>query len=171
MQSFKQFLLEADLTDKETEEVLAKHLTADQIEKLSKIKSQGNSWQKGYKKLVAYKEKHKHTNVPRKYKTKDGSKFGKWVHTQRTHKKDGTLNQDREDLLNAIDFDLPFSAFAIGPKTDTPFVLSANCKPTAEAIAVQGLAVAIENILSCDFVKSLYTSLASSGNANLSVFA
>ena len=108
MQSFKQFLLEADLTDKETEELLAKHLTADQIEKLSKIKSRGkdkNAWQKGYKKLIAYKEKHKDTNVPWDHVTKDGYTLGSWFSKQKTSKRKGNLDQDREKLLVAIGFE------------------------------------------------------------------
>ena len=55
-----------------------------------------------YQKLVAYKKKHKSTNVPLKYQT--DPKLGSWVSTQRKSYNKKVLSIDRINHLELIDF-------------------------------------------------------------------
>ena len=63
-------------------------------------------WMIRYQQLIEYKRKHGHANVPQREK-----RLGCWVSTQRTQYKlllegrQSQMNQERIDLLNALDFD------------------------------------------------------------------
>jgi hypothetical protein len=59
-------------------------------------------WMEMYQKLVAYKKKHKSTNVPLKYQT--DPKLGSWVSTQRKSYNKKVLSIDRINHLELIDF-------------------------------------------------------------------
>lgn len=60
------------------------------------------AWQRMLERLIEFKDTHGHCNVPQKG---DGDKrLGKWVNTQRTHFKRGTLKSDRVQQLDAIGF-------------------------------------------------------------------
>ena len=57
-------------------------------------------WQEGYEALVAYKKEFGDTNVPYKYKTKDGYKLGAWRGMQLTNK--DSLTSERKKLLDDL---------------------------------------------------------------------
>jgi hypothetical protein len=59
-------------------------------------------WMEMYQRLVAYKKKHKSTNVPKKYQA--DPRLGNWVHTQRTSYSKKELSTDRINHLESIDF-------------------------------------------------------------------
>jgi len=58
-----------------------------------------DDWMVMYKRLVAYKQKHNNTRVPKTYR--EDPKLANWVSTQRNKCKD----KDRIDLLNEVGFD------------------------------------------------------------------
>lgn len=61
------------------------------------------AWKIMYERLLSYKKMHDgSTAVPQKYET--DRKLGRWVSTQRTFMKMGTLLPHRVSLLNSIDF-------------------------------------------------------------------
>lgn len=61
-----------------------------------------NAWERMFDRLVEFKKLHDHCNVPQKGA---GDKLlGKWVNTQRTHYKRGTLREDRKQQLESIGF-------------------------------------------------------------------
>ncbi|OEU06241.1 hypothetical protein FRACYDRAFT_150426, partial [Fragilariopsis cylindrus CCMP1102] len=60
-------------------------------------------WMGMFQKLVAYKEQHENTKVPRRYAA-DPS-FGHWVAYQRSIFRHNKMRDDRITLLNGIDFD------------------------------------------------------------------
>jgi len=59
-------------------------------------------WHENYKKLVAYKEKNGHPNVPHEYN--EDKKLGLWVHNQRVARKKGTLTAEKLNLLEKLYF-------------------------------------------------------------------
>jgi len=62
-----------------------------------------NSWDEMFERLVAFKQKHDHCNVPQKYE--DDPDLGLWVNTQRAFKSAGTFQrEDRIAKLDAIGF-------------------------------------------------------------------
>ena len=62
-----------------------------------------STWNKMFKRLVAYKNNHKgDTNVPRTYH--QDSQLGEWVRTQRRTYKDKRMPAERAGLLNSIGF-------------------------------------------------------------------
>jgi hypothetical protein len=52
--------------------------------------------------LVEFKKINKHCNVPQK--SHPDKRLGKWVNTQRTHNKRGTIRFDRKKQLESIGF-------------------------------------------------------------------
>lgn len=61
-----------------------------------------NAWERMFDRLAEFKKLHGHCNVPQKG---GGDKLlGKWVNTQRTHFKRGTLRGDRKQQLESIGF-------------------------------------------------------------------
>ena len=61
-------------------------------------------WNKGYKELVAYFEKHNNSRVPKTHKTESGYGLGVWVSTQRMKKKRGKLSKNDIQRLNDLEF-------------------------------------------------------------------
>jgi hypothetical protein len=59
-------------------------------------------WTTMFRKLVAYKKRHKNTMVPRQYN--EDPKLGRWVPQQRYKYNHGKLLPERLALLNSIDF-------------------------------------------------------------------
>ena len=59
-------------------------------------------WEEMYQRLVAYKKKHKTTNVPNGY-TKD-PKLAMWVHTQRALCTNQEVSVERKTRLDSIGF-------------------------------------------------------------------
>ncbi|OEU07294.1 hypothetical protein FRACYDRAFT_213134 [Fragilariopsis cylindrus CCMP1102] len=59
-------------------------------------------WEQKFQRLIAYKKRHKSTNVPSKYK-KD-PKLGSWVHNQRKLYKNNELSEERINHLESIGF-------------------------------------------------------------------
>lgn len=70
----------------------------DRINRLNEIDFVWNHWREMYGRLVAYKEKHGSTEVPKGWKT--DPKLASWVHNQRKCCK----KQDRIDRLDEINF-------------------------------------------------------------------
>jgi hypothetical protein len=66
-----------------------------------KVKQQTN-WMDMYQKLVAYKKKHKSTNVPRTYAA--DPQLGRWVIRQRTNYNNNKLTAERINRLDFINF-------------------------------------------------------------------
>ncbi len=60
------------------------------------------AWQRMLERLIEFKATHGHCNVPQK--GGGDKRLGKWVNTQRTHFKRGTLKSDRVQQLDAIGF-------------------------------------------------------------------
>jgi hypothetical protein len=60
-------------------------------------------WMKMIQKLVAYKQLHKNTMVPRNYG--DDPQLSQWVATQRKNYKNDRLRPNRLTLLNSIEFE------------------------------------------------------------------
>jgi hypothetical protein len=61
-----------------------------------------NPWETNFEALVNFKRENNHCNVPQK-----GGQYrrlGKWVNTQRTHYKRGTIKTERVRLLNELGF-------------------------------------------------------------------
>lgn len=66
----------------------------------------GEQWEKSYNDLVAWRELHGHTRVPK------SAALGPWVRSQRTQLRKGTLSEDRVQKLVAIEFDFdPLNKF------------------------------------------------------------
>lgn len=61
-----------------------------------------NSWESMFDRLVEYKRVRGNCNVPQKQGA--NKRLGKWVNTQRTHYKRGTLRPDRKQQLDSIGF-------------------------------------------------------------------
>jgi hypothetical protein len=60
------------------------------------------AWQRMLERLIEFKDTHGHCNVPQK--SGSDKRLGKWVNTQRTHFKRGTLKPDRIQQLKKIGF-------------------------------------------------------------------
>ncbi len=60
------------------------------------------SWERQFKELEAFKEKHGHCNVPGQYKSNPA--LGNWVSTVRRQRKRGELDEEIIDCLNALGF-------------------------------------------------------------------
>jgi len=58
-------------------------------------------WEEGYRRLVAYVERHGDARVPKSY-TVDGYQLGAWAGTQRRSYAKGTLDTDRERRLQDL---------------------------------------------------------------------
>ncbi|MFZ6009114.1 MAG: helicase associated domain-containing protein, partial [Bacteroidota bacterium] len=54
-------------------------------------------WKTGYAKLVAFKKKHGHTNVP-----KHDVELYEWLQAKKKGKREGTLRRDREEILSKL---------------------------------------------------------------------
>ena len=61
-------------------------------------------WEDMYQRLVKYKEQDGHTEVPYNYKDEDGKNLGTWVNQQRQSKKQGDLDRDSIDRIEALGF-------------------------------------------------------------------
>ena len=59
-------------------------------------------WKEMYRRLVAYKKKHKNTTVPQKYAV--NPQLGIWVSHQRTNYSSKQLSTERTNLLESIGF-------------------------------------------------------------------
>ncbi len=59
-------------------------------------------WAQRFEKLVNFKKKHGHCNVPDN--CKENPSLGRWVHRCRMNYKKGLLEQDKKNKLNAINF-------------------------------------------------------------------
>ncbi|OEU05702.1 hypothetical protein FRACYDRAFT_204715 [Fragilariopsis cylindrus CCMP1102] len=59
-------------------------------------------WEEMYRRLVAYKKKHKNTTVPQKYAV--NPQLGIWVSHQRTNYSSKQLSTERTNLLKSIGF-------------------------------------------------------------------
>ena len=57
-------------------------------------------WMDRYNELVAFKKRNGHSQVP----AKENKVLQDWINSQRTAQRNGTLRQDREQLLNEIEF-------------------------------------------------------------------
>jgi hypothetical protein len=75
---------------------LRRSITVELVDKL------GASWDEMYGRLMTYKEEFSHDNVPNRYAGKPA--LGRWVSTQRAHKKEGELGSDRIEKLDEIGF-------------------------------------------------------------------
>jgi hypothetical protein len=62
----------------------------------------GSHWNDMYTKLRAYYDKHGHCQIPISYQ--EDPVLGKWVRNQRMLETNGTLNDDRFERLNALEF-------------------------------------------------------------------
>jgi predicted helicase len=60
-----------------------------------------NSWDKMYELLLVYNNREHHCNVGRNHK-EDGKNLGIWLDTQRSNKKKGKLNAEKEQQLEEI---------------------------------------------------------------------
>jgi len=60
------------------------------------------TWEEMYQRLVAYKQEHNDTNVPRKYN--EDPKLGRWVSYQRTVYRNKQMTEERKRFLNYIGF-------------------------------------------------------------------
>ncbi|EKT78843.1 helicase associated domain-containing protein (plasmid) [Rhodococcus opacus] len=58
-------------------------------------------WEEGVGRLLDYVDHHGHARVPRSY-TIDGYRLGKWVNRQRSRRRAGTLDPDRERRLQDV---------------------------------------------------------------------
>ena len=83
-----------------------KQLDKTKIKSLDEIgftwDEKSDRWQTMFNELISYKDQHGHCNVPSV--DKDRSALFLWLCTQRTAMKDGKIEQDRIDKLNAIGF-------------------------------------------------------------------
>ncbi len=75
-----------------------------------------NLWDEMFERLVAFKQKHDHCNVPQK--CKDDPDLGLWVNSQRAFKSAGTFR--REDRISKLDA-IGFSWFVGGVSWDDSF--------------------------------------------------
>ncbi|WP_211282065.1 Helicase associated domain protein [Mycobacterium noviomagense] len=60
-----------------------------------------DTWEKGYRRLLDYVERHGDARVPQLY-TVDGYQLGAWATTQRVNRTKGTLDADRERRLQDL---------------------------------------------------------------------
>jgi len=58
-------------------------------------------WEKGFRQLLAYVERHGDARVPKSY-TVDGYNLGYWVGNQRSFYSRGTLDPDRQHRLQDL---------------------------------------------------------------------
>lgn len=81
-------------------------ITAEHIEMLNKIgmvwEVFGDSWEQNYNLACDFYNTHKHCNIPSSYITSNGEKLGLWIWTQRKEYKNGTLCDEKINLLNKI---------------------------------------------------------------------
>ena len=61
-------------------------------------------WDQGFQELQAYEAEHGNVSVPRRYQTTRGFNLGRWVQSQRSAKRRGTLSQERVDRLVQLGF-------------------------------------------------------------------
>lgn len=84
-------------------------LTEEQIKRLESIGMIWNQkeecWEKAFALAADYSREHGHLIIPNRYKTADGYSLGEWIRSQREKKRDGTLEKDKEERLNAIGMD------------------------------------------------------------------
>lgn len=84
-------------------------LTEEQIRRLESIGMIWNQkeecWEKAFALAADYSREHGHLKIPNRYKTADGYSLGEWIRSQREKKRDGTLEKDKEERLNAIGMD------------------------------------------------------------------
>ena len=84
-------------------------LTEEQIKRLESIGMIWNQkeecWEKAFALAADYSREHGHLKIPNRYKTADGYSLGEWIRSQREKKRDGTLEKDKEERLNAIGMD------------------------------------------------------------------
>lgn len=84
-------------------------LTEEQIGRLESIGMIWNQkeecWEKAFALAADYKREYGHLIIPNRYKTADGFSLGEWIRSQREKKRDGTLEKDKEERLNAIGMD------------------------------------------------------------------
>lgn len=84
-------------------------LTEEQIRRLESIRMIWNQneecWEKAFALAADYSREHGHLKIPNRYKTADGYSLGEWIRSQREKKRDGTLEKDKEERLNAIGMD------------------------------------------------------------------
>ena len=64
----------------------------------------GSTWDERYGQLLAFKERMGHCRVPKEWR--ETPELGGWVIKQRMDRRRGTLLTEREERLDAIDFDL-----------------------------------------------------------------
>ncbi len=82
-------------------------LSKDRVDKLNKIGMTwkqtdfSEQWNKNYKLAEECYKKQGHLEIPRDFQI-DGVKLGQWLSTQRVQYKQGKLNKDRVNKLNAI---------------------------------------------------------------------
>ena len=81
-------------------------LTEEQIRRLESIgmvwKPKEGNWEASYALAATYHREHGNLNIPNRYKTADGYSLGEWIRSQREKKRNGTLEKDKEERLNAI---------------------------------------------------------------------
>lgn len=84
-------------------------LTEEQIRRLESIgmiwSQKEECWEKAFALAADYSREHGHLKIPNKYKTAGGYSLGEWIRSQREKKRDGTLEKDKEERLNAIGMD------------------------------------------------------------------
>ena len=94
-----------------------KSLTAEQIQRLESIGMQWCSksqqmWNEQYQCAVQFYRENGHLNVPRKYRSENGTLLNSWVQRQRTQYQTGKLTDDQIVLLEEIgmvwEFDDPW---------------------------------------------------------------
>lgn len=87
-------------------------LRSDRINRLNEIgfvwDVSSSLWDEGYRKLIAYKEREGHSNVPFKH-TEDNFNLGKWASRQRSLKE--KLLKERVDKLNELGFIWDYSDY------------------------------------------------------------
>ena len=83
-------------------------LTQDKIDRIEDLgfiwDSAEESFIQGLNYLKKFKKEYGHTNVPARYKAKNGYALGGWVSSRRTDKKTGKLSQDKIDRLDQLGF-------------------------------------------------------------------
>ena len=72
--------------------------------KLRQSWAHGSNWARGIQELQAHEKKHGDLFVKQSYQTADGFKLGSWVNRRRQDKREGTLSQERIDLLEGMGF-------------------------------------------------------------------
>jgi superfamily II DNA or RNA helicase len=94
-------------TLKEKFEVVGPLINLDELTNLISINvidQLGGSWNEWFGRLVKFKDKNGHCNVPQIYETTTGYKLGWWVTTQRRQKLKSILSENRINRLNEIGF-------------------------------------------------------------------